>query len=214
MKKMNHTSKAALLIILIYIFVQFIPLLYAQFISGTVYMYLNIGTFLFGVAAMIFVERWYKMDFHFERSLKDNIKAVLIWGVLGLFLSYIVQIAASLIETLIMGVNPTSVNTTLILEIIMQYPIFLLFVSVLGPIMEEYVFRKAIGGLLVSRIGWIGGAVISSLIFAVIHLDGHYLLYASLGLLFSYLYYKTGHLLAPIIAHVLMNTLVILLYLV
>jgi len=52
--------------------------------------------------------------------------------------------------------------------------------------------------------------VISSLLFAIAHFDGHILLYFSLGMFFSLLYYVTGNIWTSIIAHAGMNALVVI----
>ena len=86
------------------------------------------------------------------------------------------------------------------------YPLLIFMITVFAPVMEEFVFRKAIFTQLnMSRVGLYGSAVISALLFAFIHFDGHYLLYGSLGLWFSYLYYKTNNIFTPMLAHGLMN---------
>ena len=77
--------------------------------------------------------------------------------------------------------------------------------------MEEFVFRKVVFGFLYDIIGGTGAGVISSLLFAFLHFDGHILIYSVIGLVLSYLYFRTKNIAAPIIAHVLMNTIVILL---
>lgn len=76
--------------------------------------------------------------------------------------------------------------------------------------MEELVFRKVVFGVLLDHIGVVGGAVVSSLLFAFIHFDGHLLLYSSMGFVFCYLYYRTKNIGTPILAHALMNTLAVL----
>ena len=54
-------------------------------------------------------------------------------------------------------------------------------------------------------------ALISSLIFAVIHTDFlHILVYAAMGFVFAFLYVQTKRILVPIIVHAGMNTLVVL----
>ena len=77
--------------------------------------------------------------------------------------------------------------------------------------MEEFVFRRAILLSLASKTPLWFAMCVSSLLFALIHFDGHLLLYTTLGLFFSFLYLKTGRIWTSIICHVGMNTLVVLL---
>ncbi|OSP65982.1 hypothetical protein EFP6CTSP_04145 [Enterococcus faecium] len=59
------------------------------------------------------------------------------------------------------------------------------------------------------QIFWVG-AVISSLLFAFAHNDGHLLIYFFLGFFFSLEYKATGRIWTSMITHVGMNTLVVL----
>ena len=100
------------------------------------------------------------------------------------------------------------------MRIIDSAPFVILVVSIIGPILEEIVFRKIIFGSLYQRFGFFISALVSSLIFAVAHMDFvHILLYASMGFTFAFLYVKTKRILVPIFAHVAMNTLVVILQL-
>ncbi len=61
-----------------------------------------------------------------------------------------------------------------------------------------------------STLGFTVMAIISSLAFAFMHNDSHIFLYAAIGLLFCWLYKKTGRIQTSMIAHILMNSVVIL----
>ena len=53
-------------------------------------------------------------------------------------------------------------------------------------------------------------ALLSSLIFAIVHNDPqHLLMYITMGLVFAFLYVKTKRIIVPIIVHAAMNSLVI-----
>lgn len=88
--------------------------------------------------------------------------------------------------------------------------IFILATTIAGPIMEEFVFRRAIFGSLERRFGFFLPALLSSVLFAFAHNDGHYLLYAGLGFLFCGMYRYSGRIWTSMITHVGMNLLVIL----
>ncbi len=124
-------------------------------------------------------------------------------------MAFAAQIIANLIETLLLGLPVDSANTQNILLIVSKYPFYLIIVSIMAPIMEEFIFRKVIFGFFYDLTGGVGAAVISSLLFAFMHQDSHILLYSSMGFVFSYLYIKTKNIATPIIAHVLMNTAVV-----
>lgn len=82
---------------------------------------------------------------------------------------------------------------------------------VLAPVLEELVFRGALHQGLRHRAGFWPAALLSSAIFAVVHVE----VVASspvflvqlflLGLLFAWLLERTGNLLAPVVAHLVFN---------
>jgi membrane protease YdiL (CAAX protease family) len=80
-----------------------------------------------------------------------------------------------------------------------------LIAVVLAPILEELVFRK----LLIDRLARYGGAlavVTSGLCFGLFHMNLYQFFYAAgLGMLFGYLYLRTGKILYTIVLHMLVN---------
>jgi len=132
------------------------------------------------------------------------------WAFLGIFLALFAQYAAAIIETML-GIKMGSENTENILNIIETLPLAILVTSIIGPILEEIVFRKIIFGALYKRFNFFLSALISSVIFALAHMEPvHILLYSAMGFTFAFLYVKTKHILVPIFAHVAMNTMVVL----
>ncbi|MCL6572863.1 MAG: CPBP family intramembrane metalloprotease, partial [Bacillus sp. (in: Bacteria)] len=119
--------------------------------------------------------------------------------------------AAAIVESLL-GVKIGSENTQNILSIIEMFPLAMIVTSIVGPILEEIVFRKIIFGSLHKRFNFFISALISSVIFAAAHMEfQHILLYSAMGFTFAFLYVKTKRILVPIFAHVTMNTMVVLL---
>lgn len=211
--KKNNNNKAALMMIVFYIVIQLLTVIVPEFLpeSAGTGMFLTSSIVLFSIGAlgMVWIERKQNMHFNFEDSFSTQKKEILIWGITGVFIALAVQYFASIIEVLFLGSPIESENTLQIMEVIMQYPLFLILAGIAGPIMEEFVFRKAIFGILIDKIGGVGAAVISSLIFALIHFDGFLLVYSSMGFVFSWLYYKTKNIWTPIIAHCLMNIMAV-----
>lgn len=197
-------------IILIYVIVQFLPALLILFVPESAAVdasiYGTVVSFILGTILMFIVSRRSHFNNSLENSPSAPLSRILLWGIGGMFLAFIGQYVAVLIELLILGIPAGSQNTQALVEIVNHYPVFLVLVAIFGPIMEEFVFRKAIFGYLYDIIGGVGAAVISSLIFAFIHFDGHYLLYSIMGFVFCYLYWKTKSIATPMIAHALMNT--------
>ena len=91
--------------------------------------------------------------------------------------------------------------------------------SNVGPIMEELFFRKAVFGYfydaMIGSKKWIRftiPALITGIIFALPH-DGFspiMIVYIGMSFVFSYLYLHTKRIITPIVAHILMNSLVVL----
>lgn len=133
-----------------------------------------------------------------------------IWAFFGIFLALFAQMVAANIERFL-GVDMGSENTESIINLIESFPLAILVSSIIGPILEEIVFRKIIFGTLYKRFNFFLAAIISSVIFALAHMEPqHVLLYSAMGFTFAYLYVKTKHIIVPIFAHVAMNTLVVL----
>lgn len=133
------------------------------------------------------------------------------WAVAGVFLALMAQSFAASIESMI-GIEMGSENTQQIINIIEQFPVVILVSSIIGPILEEIVFRKIIFGSLHKKLNFFLAALISSVIFALAHFEPeHVILYSAMGFTFAFLYVKTKRIIVPIIAHVTMNTFVVLL---
>jgi membrane protease YdiL (CAAX protease family) len=82
------------------------------------------------------------------------------------------------------------------------------FVIGIAPVVEEFFFRGFLYQALRTRIGVIGGAVVSGLIFGAIHLKPEYLLpLAILGTALALLFEKTNSLWPCILIHALNNAI-------
>ncbi|HLQ40696.1 MAG TPA: type II CAAX endopeptidase family protein [Tetragenococcus sp.] len=198
-------KKYSLLTILLYVFAFFAPI-----IAPTQQLNIKMTTFtyLLGAALMFLFYLFQKEILSFERH-KSKIAVTFIIGIIGIFLAIYLQAAIIKIEQS-NNIPVQSQNTTNIIKIISKQPFFALAAMVGGPIMEEFVFRRAVVGFFDSfNHPWIG-MIVSSLLFALIHQDGHLLLYFSLGFFFCLLYRKTGRIATSIITHVGMNSFVVL----
>ncbi len=132
----------------------------------------------------------------------SNLAVSAVWAVFGVFLALFAQATAANIERLL-GVEMGSENTQQIMGIIESFPLAILVSSIIGPILEEIVFRKIIFGSLHKRFNFFLSALISSVIFALAHMEPqHVILYSAMGFTFAFLYVKTKHILVPIFAHV------------
>lgn len=141
---------------------------------------------------------------------KTDIATSVFWAVFGLFIALFAQGFAGAIEAM-MGIKTGSENTQQIVRIIESFPVMIFVSSIIGPILEEIVFRKIIFGTLYQRLNFFYSALISSVIFSLAHMElEHTLLYSAMGFTFAFLYVKTKRIIVPIFAHVAMNTFVVL----
>jgi len=126
-------------------------------------------------------------------------------------MALIAQTIAGMIEIHILGIKTTSENTQILMDITRSIPIFMILTALIAPILEEIVFRKIIFGTLYKRTNFFIAGLISALIFGFVHGEPqHILIYASMGFVFAFLYVKTKRIIVPIIAHMAMNSLVVI----
>ncbi|MGC6767295.1 CPBP family intramembrane glutamic endopeptidase [Enterococcus sp. LJL51] len=138
-----------------------------------------------------------------------NKKNVLMIAVLY-FAGRIVAIGGTYLGQLVNG-QETTANDAIIDSIFSGESSVLLFllIAVSAPIMEEIVFRGGIMGLLFKNQPFIGMAV-SSIVFGLIHTATtfiDFMLYALLGLIMAYPYYKTKRLEVSIAVHFVNNAI-------
>lgn len=142
---------------------------------------------------------------------KASIPISTLWAIGGAFIALFVQGVAANIEVNVFGVDPSSENTKIIIDLVKSTPLLILVTSIIGPILEEIIFRQIIFRVIYIRTNFFIAALISSLLFAIVHGEPeHLLLYGSMGFTFAYLYVKTNRILVPIFAHTMMNTLVVI----
>lgn len=140
---------------------------------------------------------------------KASVVKIILYGLVGIFIALMLQALAVAIETFLFGSSGPSENTQDIIQMILEAPAFILATTVAGPIMEEFVFRRSILGIVEKYTNFWLGAIISSLLFAFAHNDGHLMIYFFLGFFFSLQYKVTGRIWTSMITHVGMNTLVV-----
>jgi uncharacterized protein len=132
------------------------------------------------------------------------------WGTLGLgcgllIASYLVILGHNILLTLL-GVN-TQGEQILQLFAALDSPIWFIVVGVIvAPVVEELFFRGFLFQGFRQKYGWVNGALLSSAVFAVAHLDPVALIPTFiLGILLAYMYHRTDSVWIPILLHVLVN---------
>ncbi|QKS70278.1 CPBP family intramembrane metalloprotease [Paenalkalicoccus suaedae] len=133
------------------------------------------------------------------------------WSLIGIVLAFAAQYIAAILQMTLLGIEPGSENTQQIVDMTNAVPILAFAVAIFGPVSEEIVFRMVIFGALLKRFGFWIAAVGNGLIFAVVHWDfENILVYLAMAIVFSYLYYRTGRIIVPIVAHIGINSFVML----
>src|SRR5690606_1820600 len=108
------------------------------------------------------------------------------------FMAMTSQILAANIEIHLFGIEPGSENTQEIMALVKSLPLLVIVVSIIGPILEEIIFRQIIFGSLYKKFNFFISGLISSLIFAAVHMDfTHILIYTAMGFTFAFLYVQT-----------------------
>jgi uncharacterized protein len=171
----------------------------------------TIFSFTLAFIIILFLLRNDRKNVRLLRGEPSSLGATIGWSIGGVFLAFIAQILAANIETNIFGVDPGSENTQMLVNVIEVTPLLIIVTSIIGPILEEIIFRKIIFGVLYVKTNFFVAALISSIMFSLLHGEPqHLLLYASMGFTFAFLYVKTNRIIVPIFAHVAMNTMVII----
>lgn len=227
--KINHSStqvkKTALYVLLIYIAMQLSSILFGKpfynlvkNVTGTTgqkaidltngwYIALSMGIAL--IFTLILTTRD-KNFWHIYKEQRKPLPAIVGWGILGFFLVYLGQTIGSIIE-FGLGIDPGSENTTSIANIAKGAPIAIIAITVFGPILEEFVFRRVIFGSLVQTTNFWVAAFVSSVFFALVHFDfTHIILYTISGFCFAFLYHYTKSIWTSIITHMILNGFVTL----
>lgn len=150
------------------------------------------------------------------KDLKENFSDNMIISLKCWILGLVVMMVSSLIINAILKQNVSN-NEALVRESIKLAPIYMLYTcSIIAPILEEMVFRRAIRGLIKWDIPFI---ILSGLSFGYLHVIGSYnsaldflyiIPYGSMGSAFAYLLTKTKNITLPIMIHMIHNTILVL----
>lgn len=176
-----------------------------------------VGSFVVASLLVIFINTRIKNKTLVERSGKSDTLSTIGLIVGGFFISLFAQMMLGMINTYILNQPLESQNTTQIMGIAKQAPIFIILIAIVGPILEEFVFRKVIFGEIYELIkgnrgvAFVISVLISGFIFSAAHSDfNHTLIYMGMSVVFSGLYVLSNRIIVPIAAHMLMNGFVVL----
>lgn len=179
-------------------------------------LYLTISELLLLIILFIIYRKTILEDFKkFKKDINGNLELALRYWTVGFSLMLI----SNLFISLILG-KTISGNEEAVRSYINSSPLLMIMSAVIfAPINEELTFRKSIRDALKNK--WIYISV-SGIIFGLLHIISYintpqdliYLIpYASLGISFALLYYKTNNIFSSISMHTMHNLLAIIIYL-
>lgn len=168
-------------------------------------------SFVIGLGIILFLIRNELKEMIHE---KKDWKKIILYGLLGFLVSLVLQTVLNPVIYSLTNGEVAKQNEQAIRDMTQANWIFILVPTIIGPILEEIVFRYAILGSLMKRMKTPYAVAISSILFGLAHFSlVNLIVYVSIGVIFSVIYLRSKSLVAPIISHVLMNGFVLALYL-
>lgn len=130
------------------------------------------------------------------------------WLFLSLGVMYLLNLVSTLLTALLSQLKGSTVGNPLDAMLQASNPLVtLIFAGILGPIGEEFIFRK----VLFDKLGCYGERMYiltSAFLFAMFHMNLSQLLYAfAMGAIFAYIYARTGKLRYTVALHITVNVI-------
>ncbi|MBM4760907.1 type II CAAX endopeptidase family protein [Bacillus sp. B15-48] len=144
----------------------------------------------------------------FKKSIK--------WIILGFLMIIFTQVIVGLIDIYLLnsdGVSERTKAKTDSLVTLSFIPLLINLVTtiIFAPFFEEIMCRKIIFGTLYTKTNFFIASLVSSIAFAVPHMDfNHLLSYIATGFVLSFIYVKTKRIIVSIITHSFVNAFVFL----
>lgn len=184
-------------------------------------IYSQVACFIVAAILIILINLFIKNPSYIERQTKEKKRYVILWAIVGFAVVMIYQIIAGAINMYVFGAPNKSPNTARLMKVAQEIPLFIILISTVGPILEEFVFRKIIFGEIYNLIkgnkvvSFLIAAIVSSIIFSAAHGDpSFFIIYFGMGFIFSALYAYTKRIWVPILVHIMQNSLVVIIQIV
>ncbi len=175
---------------------------------------------LLGIFALVF-RRWKGREsivtFFRERfqwkgwilAIKRSVGGVLVYMVFSAFLLGILNYLGITIPGLYGEQMVMTMLQWISLDVRYDYVLLILLAVVIGPLVEELLFRWFVTDTLAKHLGW-SGIIIASILFATAHMErGVVLNLTILALFLSYIYRKTGSMRYSLLFHMGINGLAV-----
>lgn len=138
-------------------------------------IYTQVGLFIIAAILIIIINNFISNPTRLEQQIKEKKRYVIVWAIVGYFVVMIYQILAGMINMYVFGAPQSSPNTERLMKVAQEIPLFIILISIVGPILEEFVFRKVIFGEIYNLINanktikFLIAAIVSSIIFSAAH---------------------------------------------
>ena len=162
------------------------------------------GTILYGLLAIRL-----RRGRHGLRQLGFQFPRIRHWLLVGLLMTPLWILCSALQNAMFHWMPGSQDDLQGLMESLSQAPLWLLVIVIgLGPALgEELVFRGLIGRGLVARRGLVGGMVVTSVLFGVMHTNPAQAIgVMPLGLAMHFVYYTTRSFWAPVTLHLFNNS--------
>lgn len=189
----------------------YILILFILFVGpGPIALFINRYTAAFvpllSLVAVVYLLRREMAAADWNAVLKNKANYRWTWFVLKY--GIIAHAANTVLMSLLLGGQNPEVRMD---DLLGEYLIMPFVVIVVAPMIEEIVYRKILFSFFEKKTGFWIGAVVSSALFALGHLDLTRLpVYFAVGLLLCFAYKKSGTIAVPIFAHMALNLLSII----
>ncbi len=119
---------------------------------------------------------------------------------------------SSLLDKSLFQLTTPSAHTSSTVSAAAIFPVALISIILLAPLVEEFIFRYAAINILTRRFKQTWGILISSFFFSIIHFDFPFIFgYFLIGLVLAVVYVRTNKLLVSFVVHTSMNLIVVIL---
>lgn len=158
------------------------------------------------ILCIIFIPILFKQFKKYKSKSKLSIEALVVPILLGISISLIYNISIFNLNNIVFFTHNYDVNNKSLMITVMSS-------AILGPILEELIFRGIIYNKLKEFNKPIRAIVLQSIIFALFHDDILNAIYAFMaGFMFTYVYEKYNNLISSIVLHISLNLTIVLMF--
>ncbi|WP_121616735.1 CPBP family intramembrane glutamic endopeptidase [Virgibacillus halodenitrificans] len=204
-------------IILSYIIAQFssiviYPLFLFAFSDQSDFLLVSTSTTISFVIGLVLMSWVIRNEWH--QLLQTTFLHSFSYSMVGFIIAIAGQVMFSILISSFNNGELNQETEQYMLEMSKESILFLAVPILIGPILEEFVFRYAILGNLMKRMKTSYAVLLSSLLFGLLHFNLiNIIIYVFCGIVFSVIYIKTKSIITPILAHVYMNAFVMAMFL-